>query len=814
MLNRALISPINTELTEEPENTNKGINLQESQIISVNYNLLQNNDTVKWNGNNISLKSPFGLTTIRKVMFRQFVGDLLPYTDIELPDLKCDLFAYVVPSYEIKKDDKTGIREGKIQGKTSGEFPNFIYDLSSEKPTLLTTYNKPWTYDASYEDQIEYNISEMLSYVNESFSNWISKSSVVYKYLQDNNELLEGFPLTEQLTSITKYYTIRPLEIIRDPFFYIADVIDFSTSNISHWWRLTCDEDSLDVSTGGISLNNIKYMKTIGWIPLRSSISENPSYYVRILTTYPSPTQTRLIYYDSSFKSLRDFSFSSKSYIMNPGYYAFTPDGFGRIMATEPWSLYVYSYSNNIDGVTFPLELFYSDLPTYSSEIEKYTTQIQICYFYLNAYNSSTKLYTISAIVARLGTINGESRIVYDYLHGIYTGTGSSATLSRQSDSIFTLSYSSGILLEDYIDSDLQNRDYFNFSYNRTYSYVQGSSSTNIDIYFMAGDKYFIKGHKNSVSKEYYEMTQQPLPSKSKMFYINSQYVLGMVNKNTNKWNFMKAEYGENTIYNIINRGVIVDDETIPINKNIDGSYDIFQIQNTYKSPTNCSYIIYHCYRDSVRDETFSFNYNIVSRVNKNYSVEDLKSFMYQYTSNTETTSIPLANTVNSKATSNSSDKYFSYWNGRMTYPFISYYYNSSIYAIVNIIPVFYTDPYYFKTSIDMNQELSNNYTVDTYTYDCEIRTLNDSSLVLLETLLLLQYEYNDLQLRCNNFPNNDNIVFSINEICRIAFKVMQTNSANFELNINICDFEGNPISLDTLKRLYGKLQLSIDFKQ
>ena len=811
MFNPALFqNPINTELIEKPENTNKGQNLQESQIISVNYNLLSNNEIVRWNGNNISLKSPFGLTTIRKVMFRQFVGDLLPYTNIELPELKCDLFAYVIPSYEVKKDDKTGIREGKIQGKTSGEFPNFIYDVSSEKPTLLTTYNKPWTYDASYEDQIEYNISEMLSYVNESFSNWIAKSSTVYKYLQDNYEFRDEFPIQEQIQSKIKY-NIKPLEIQRDVFFHVLAERD--STNMDGFYRITADSTNLNGT--GTRLSGVTEKKPIGWISLRSSISENPSYYARIMASNHSKNQTQMTFYNSSFSTLRTFNFFTSDYIMNAGYYAFTPDGFGRIISNSTWDLYVYSFSNNIDNEIFPLEGFYSDLPTYSTEIEKKTNQTQICYFYLNSYDSTNKKYNISAVVARCGLdSNNELRIVYDYLHGIYTGTGSSATLARQTDSIISLSYSSGILLSDYIGTDLQDRDYCNFSYNRTYSYVQGSSATNIDIYFMAGDRYFIKGHKSSVSQGYYEMTQQPLPAKVKMFYINSQYVLGMVNKNTNKWNFMIAEYGENTIYNIINRGVIVDDERININHSIPGSYDIFQIQNSSTSPTKCSYVCYNRYRDTIKDESFSFDYNEVFGIDINYTVEDLKGFMSQYTSDTTTANIPFANMVNSKATSNSTNEYFSYQNGKMTYPFISFYYNSEQYAILNIIPVFYTDPYYFRTSIDMNMNLSSNYTVDTYTYDCEIKTLNDSALVLLETLLLLQYEYNDLQLRCSNFPNNDNIVFSVNEVCRISFKVMQTNSADFTLEVNICDFEGNPVSLDTLKRLYGKLQLSVDFKQ
>ena len=73
-----MTSYINTNnLIKEP--SDGGENL----TISCNYNLLNNDNTVRWNGDEITLLKPYGLSNVKKICFRGFKGELLPFTSIE-----------------------------------------------------------------------------------------------------------------------------------------------------------------------------------------------------------------------------------------------------------------------------------------------------------------------------------------------------------------------------------------------------------------------------------------------------------------------------------------------------------------------------------------------------------------------------------------------------------------------------------------------------------------------------------------------------------------------------------------------------------
>ena len=79
--------------------------------------------------------------------------------------------------------------------------------------------------------------------------------------------------------------------------------------------------------------------------------------------------------------------------------------------------------------------------------------------------------------------------------------------------------------------------------------------------------------------------------------------------------------------------------------------------------------------------------------------------------------------------------------------------------------------------------------------------------------MIVQQYEYNSLMFRCYNFPNDDNVVFAVNEIARVQFKEMNINGTNMALTCGITDSDGNALSLDDLKKIYGKLVLNVDFR-
>ena len=796
---------------------NKIGNEQESQTISVNYNLLQNNDVVRWNGTDLKLRSPTGLTTVNKVKFRQFIGELLPYTSIQLPSLKCDIVVYVSPRFVISENIKN---KNYIYGKVNGEYNGLIESVVSvdnQKPYTIVSLNKPWTYDSSVDNQIEYNISEMLNYVNNSFTQWISSAKIDINYLQNNLEISSLFDIRTTLGDIQLIqYTNEPSLIV-----YKLSGTDYEIQTI------TCNEQQVSSSV----VDYISDSKPlIGFYTFRSSIGTT-SNGTLIINEDSDTTQFRIQSSNGLGKMWTTYTESLKTrYPYLRGWSSCSPD-----------IVSVCNYSNTVLGThrfkcicttnkiiqtalvfDIDLSMLYGTLVGYSTILTN-TKQIFVCYNYLSdvsTLTTTTYKLTMQFMIGKIGTdSSGDTRVVYDYL-SLFVSIDSTKSIDKTvtsitlngTTSVISFSFDDGMLLSEYIENGFDKRDRFTSSYKRDSQYVEGSSASNIDVYGMVGDKYYYKGHKSSSSASYYTMTTQPIPIHTKVLYINSQYIIQSTKKNQNYYNYTLAtNFSESLLKNYVTRGFITPDTSIArIDHTLSIGYDLIPIQNAFQSPTNASYLL-------VSNSDFSIDNAALQRVSIGYQVSNLVSWLRIWIDENESNKVLLnpIHQLNGYPTASSDDVYFKYENGTMTYPFISYQDDTETYsAVVSFVPVFYTEPYYFKTSIVVNDTISSKYSVDLFSYAVDIQTLNDSVLTLLETLLLLQYEYNDLQLRCSNFPNTDNVVFSVNEICRIAFKTMQTNSNVFELSINVCDSSGNSIELETLKRLYGKLQLSVEYEQ
>ena len=79
-----------------------------SLVISSNYDLLANDQrTVSWNPDGtISIKRPAGLSNLKKIRFRSFKSQKLPYTSLELPTLKVSVITDVEGNHDADIDGK------------------------------------------------------------------------------------------------------------------------------------------------------------------------------------------------------------------------------------------------------------------------------------------------------------------------------------------------------------------------------------------------------------------------------------------------------------------------------------------------------------------------------------------------------------------------------------------------------------------------------------------------------------------------------------------------------------------------------------
>ena len=795
---------------------NKTASSEESQTISVNYNLLHNDDIVRWNDTEVKLRAPTGLTTINRVKFRSFVGDLLPYTSLQLPELHCDIVAYVIPQYVINYAG--GKATAEIIGVQTGNFNVNAINVTNYNPTTIASYNKPWTYSASEESQIEYNIEEMLKYVNDSFEGFLGNLLYQSKYcVQAMTNIVKNkwiFYMIESLTNKVLFpddsfgcmcfanysqnenanfaYSPSPNTGIK------LKSINYNSNTYIYQSILLCYNSFADAFTA--SSNDL--MWTIGFTYYLTT----DKYYIRFPSI--SSTATNISYAIVSVRDLVVNGFNRYSYC-----------GCYRGMVLTYYQLAFSSIDHNTLYVTFwprtsgDLKGFYTTKLRYNEiyenvgALEKYGKAVDCSCVYCYCYCDSAYYYFKCMFAVAGYDANNEVRVVYDYAEFRYNSAMSN---SYNTKIYYTRTFDEGITLTDYNKYGLWKRDFNHYDFDRVFT-----TTTDNTTYVNVGDRYFFTVNSSG------QIITQPIPLLTERFYANTAwYVAGPSAplENTDVVHnriFVKASNLSNAdaIQRIVNNKCFAGfTNDLTVNNSISyEDYDkILTIPSALGTTDSVNYSLLLCKR---------YYENLEAKTNgtaEDYDITGLQENYYSLTFNGQikdsTGTYGLANTTSDgEATINYyNNEYFSYTNGTMRYPYVSF---SGSYCVA-FVPSFYTDPYYFKTSVKLPESPSNNYTIASFSYEPELKLLNNDVLQLLETLLLLQYEYNDLMLRCSNFPNNDNIVFSVNEICRIAFKVMQTNSTNFELCINICDSSGGSISLETLKRLYGKLQLSVEFER
>ena len=125
-------------------NLNTGYKNEDNNfVISSNYDLLNtDNINVRWDQNKILITRPYGLSNLSKIQFRDFNGELLPFTRLQLPKLKAD----------VRLIQNQGLSRVEFDGKD-----NFYIQKDFEyntKNNVLFTVDKDWTYNEDRDNQI------------------------------------------------------------------------------------------------------------------------------------------------------------------------------------------------------------------------------------------------------------------------------------------------------------------------------------------------------------------------------------------------------------------------------------------------------------------------------------------------------------------------------------------------------------------------------------------------------------------------------------------------------------------------------------
>lgn len=735
--------------------------INKENIISQDYNLLSdNNPNVIWNGNKVQLRRPNGLSNPKKLKFRSFQTELLPYTSLELPKLKTEL--YLTTS----TDADSVTVGGKYNRFGIGPLLKTEYKTSDNKSEVLDSFTKAWTYNSDSDSQIEYNIKECIEYANIRFNEWIQPVLEGYIYKDYDNYLLREYT-NENIGILPKYnYSDSICSIVGDK---VAIATYNNTTN------------KLDVN-----LTNSQFVRVSNCSIICASSNRELIYAMGALENVRYPF-SQCYYLRNSDKKYIDFlhfnwGWDSKTYLM-PSTAGVQADGgfvgctmsrnYSLINAAnssgEGWrrGLFCLMYHGDINDNP-PVKCEFQDtvIGTFANhEVvcvaigEQWSTLPGSFIALFANYNQTTK--KVDLYLGRIMINTGDPKITYtptatgtmelDYWKGnkfmeCAMGMSFDDELMLVSSPMGTLyNFSNKVILKVSNGEILDVKRYYNYiSYNPqdpTNKYclfggLAGPGESNL---------YMVKSSDIDTETLYNggSYTSDLLISRSvKPFYSfgsNSGFI------QTNK------EDGVQTTGGISGNALYVSKERL-INLR-DGAY--VEGQQTYA----------------------------LANQDLDYATTPMEK---------------LINIIDNGDTNSIIHPQLLFGDDK----------------VANIGIRIYTEPYYFEVFHDDNYYTSPEYSLYPVSDTMKTHFINSHVYNTIETIILMQYEYNDLMLRVNQFPNNDNVVFSSGDIARVAFKTMDINTTTEFLNCELATNNEDAITKEDLKRIYGKVSVSCDWIQ
>lgn len=730
-------------------------------IISQDYNLLSdNNPNVIWSGNKVQLRRPNGLSNPKKLKFRSFQTELLPYTSLNLPKLKTEL-------YLTTSTDADAVTVGGRYNRFGiGPLLKTEYNTSDNKSEVLDSFTKAWTYNSDYDSQIEYNIKECIDFANIRFNEWLQIVEEGYIYKDYDNYLLRDY-INENIGILPKYnYSDSICSIV-------GDKVAIATYND--------DTHKLDLNLTNTSFNRVNNCSLFCASSNRELIYAVGAFSVN---TYSSSHCYYLRNSDKKYIQFLDFrwGYNSKTYLMPVATVGCTMSrNYSLINAAnssgEGWRRGTFCLMYHGDIIDNPPAIYEFQntviAPFANHEVvcvaiaETYSTLPGNFHALFANYNTTTEKVDLYFGQIRIGN---DSEISY-----IPTATGTMeldwwkgnkfmdcAMGMSFDDELITVSTSDGgtlynfsnkVILKVNNDEIIDVYRYYNYkAYNfqdpdNKYCLFGGLAGPGDDT-----ELYMVKESELDTETLYNEgdYDNSLLISRcSKPFYSFGSDA-GFIQ--TNK------EDGVQTTGGLKGKSMYTTEERL-INLR-DGAYR--EGEQTYQLAN----------QDLNNATTTMGDFiNIIDTYSEIKNTGDTKSIIHPQLLFGD-------------------DK------------------------VANIGIRIFTEPYYFEVFHDDNYYTSSLYSLYPVSDTMKTHFINSHVYNTLETIILMQYEYNDLMLRVNQFPNNDNVVFSSGDIARVTFKTMDINTTTEFLNCELATNSEDSITKEDLKRIYGKVSISCDWIQ
>lgn len=707
-----------------------------SSVISQTYNLLSESVNVHWNGESLILNAPSGLTTISQIAFRSFEGENLPYLSLDLPDLNISLRIVVSDNFD------SSMYSIYLVGNDNSLNIDPFHEIKQEQKNkdtsnnIITSFNKAWTYDSLADSQIEYNISELVDYMNEVLMSWFGPLS---------NKLYFGMDNENNWISYDLPYDGSNSENVD------GDLVINSSYNKYY--------------IPSVNASNEFVLSDVITISIGSHGNRHSSYYNGMLLVYDGNKYWHdCAYYDK----ITNKSINLWSYIGNPA------------LDTR-----LYNYGDLAHGYTenfvviLPFEEWSTDPNTFRV-IKRGTSSIMSKTFEATTYykhyivcgintisDTAIKVYTLAAVDSSSTALCLVPFTIYfnDDITSIETCT---MVTNEIINNIITIDeYKRQNMYE--LNDGLVFENMTNCEYGANhYLCFDGKVIIRID-----GD--MSDGNPNVRYLRTYKIQQE-----GEIFYVSQQ---------------QEAEYGN--FDGIHMSKISASSLVLPANVDYALRKGHYPHHNDYLD--NSSPIV------KITSETginvYYQNGKVCNTIQRYY----FPNFECYYSSN-GTNQYPI-NSIDNHISFNGD--LFKYENGTLSFPSIVW----SDTSFITFIPIVTTSPIYFNVKYNIPKSIDlGDYSITLTDSSVELLTLNSHVLDTLEMLIIQKYEYVSLMFKCYNFPNSDNVVFALGEIARVQFKVMNINGTNMSLMCGVVDNNGEGLTLNELKRVYGKLVVNIDF--
>ena len=730
-------------------NLNTGYKTEDNNfVISSNYDLLNtDNINVRWDQNKILITRPYGLSNLSKIQFRDFNGELLPFTSLQLPKLKAD----------VRLIQNQGLSRVEFDG-----FDNFYIQKDFEyntKNNVLFTIDKDWTYNEDSDNQIISNIEELIKLIEIRMQAWwgigkaLSLGDNPNKSVDDkqlittlNNSFAPGFHALITYIDGVKAYLIGAGGV-KSPIVYTPNTpTAYNTNSDNRMLFISESSGSSVVISIWYGGHTILYSNNAVQLQ-HDNFHKSPKAFSNCYASYGDYHLCVCEIPDSNYPMTRTtanyFIIDAKNAIVSNtnldiNYYTQFEHGFqtlnthclGCALTEEASVLHVImligvsSYQNPNQLRFFILKHKVGDPVTKFTTIGYSKSYITLSYWNNWKYGNF--------MLTQYGNQN-------------YKGLLEAGRF--QANEFYAIDLG-GLVCYGTCSVDSKGKPYFLFTYPVGYHYLRKYDDT---TYLT------VKQYNNTLYWGPISINDYPTPDKYEIIEGNPSE-MSIISNDINV-----------VPYSLFNTPGVIYVENGQIYSN-GGLMDV---------ETQITDIKIHPYNDAGAEIELAHG--------KGGNMPTINNFNFD---------------------SNITEK-DGILTGKIKTNQISFN-NCGLLLGIRI----YTEPFTFEITTALGWNMTPKYTIQGITENINFISLSPKMLLTLEMLILLQYEFNDVELKVSGFQNTDNIIFHINETSRVRFKEMTCSDTLTQLIITLTDQKGEQLDKDSLKAIYGKLNLSIDWVQ